>query len=120
MFERYCNLCNSIRIPLFTNKLIESQKKKTNYSFHPDEKIMTTEEVLQSARAIDYVYAVLLHDKNLTNEFFKIITNNEIVGEPYISLTNPDEKPYYDPRILNRVTGSVGMCAGNTVEEALN
>lgn len=119
LYERFCNTCEVIRSPLFTEKLTSLSKKSHGYYFHPQEKLMSYEEII-SYPCIAKYYKNFLHSDQYIKYFFDIITDNQIIGEPYQDLLNPTNTVYYDRRILNRVTASVGMCAGNSVEEALN
>lgn len=120
LYERFCNNCLNIRNSIFCKKLIELSQKKYGYSFHPNEKLLTFEEATEVFSVRNWFEKMTHGSTDFQKAICYALTDGQAIGEPYISLTNPEEKPYYDRRILNRVTGSGGMAAGNTVEEALN
>lgn len=120
LYERFCNNCQNIRNLLFCTKMTAMSHEKYGYYFHPDEKPLTLQETLQTPNINVFFQYLTGGIAPYKDALFLALTGGKSFGEPYISLTNPEEKPYYDRRVINRVSGSIGMSAGNTVAEALN
>lgn len=119
LYERFCNKCNFTRHPFFVKNLNEAMYKKYGYYFHPEEVILTYEDIMQYP-IYNTFYTKVLHSKNNIEAFWKLINCNEkIIGEPYYDLTN-HKVVYHNLAIANRITTSGGLAAGNTIEEALN
>lgn len=119
LYERFCNKCNFIRHPFFMQERNNLMKKNYGYSMHPEEKILTYNDIMQY-KMYDFFYTSLLHNKNNIEAFWKLIVSDEnIIGEPFYDLTN-NKIVYHNQQIANRVCTSIGMSAGNTIEEALN
>lgn len=121
LFETFCNKCVFVKNPILTEAQSFLSQKKYGYMFHPKEKKLNIIEALdQSIGLRDFYTQIFQGNMYYMATFINLITSNEIIGEPYKSLTNPEETPYYDQRLNIRLTGSIGMAAGNTQEEALN
>ena len=119
LYERFCSKCNFIRHPFFVKFFNETMYKKYGYYFHPEEKVLTYEDIIQYP-IYNTFYTKMLHSKSNIEAFWKLINCNEqIIGEPYYDLTNK-KTVYHNWAIVNRITTSGGLAAGNTVEEALN
>lgn len=121
LYERFANNCNYLRNINFMRKYCELSYKDKGYYMHPDEKILSYDEVM-SVNSINSMLSPMLSSKReFIEPVLNAITNDIMIGVPYININgNVDDVKYYDPRILLRVLGSVGMVAGNTTEEALN
>lgn len=118
-YERFCNRINLFFSPLIMSKLMQVYMVNRGFRLDPDEKNITFEDMYAIPAVKDY-YDHYLEDINLTKQYFDMITNGQIIGVPYESFNTPGQKAYYDPRIINQVIKSNGMCAGNSVSEALN
>lgn len=119
LYERFCNKCNFTRHPFIIKNLNEAMYKKHGYYFHPDEKELNYEYIMQY-NMYNSFYTKMLHSQRNIEAFWKIINcNDKIIGEPYYDLTN-NKVVYHNLAIANRITTSGGLAAGNTVEEALN
>lgn len=97
-------------------------KQMTGYYFFADEINMTYEDFLQLPPNI---IKELMHftsdiDKNAVEKYFhqKKMNENEVSAVPFYDVI--DNKVIYLPiRLLVSLTGSTGMAAGNTLEEAI-
>ena len=119
LYERFCNKCNFIRHPFFVKHFNEAMYKKYGYYFHPEEKVLNYEDIMQYP-IYNTFYTKMLHSQENIEAFWKLINCNEqIIGEPYYDLTN-NKIAYHNLAIANRITTSGGLAAGNTIEEALN
>lgn len=119
LYERFCNKCNFTRHPFFIQHFNKAMYEKHGYYFHPDEVILTYEDIMQY-NMYNSFYTKLLHSQKNIETFWKLINNNDqIIGEPYYDLTN-NKTVYHNLAIANRITTSGGLAAGNSLEEALN
>lgn len=119
LYERFCN-----KITQFTNyytfkKLKDEISKVTGFIFAPDEKIMTNKDILEFI-PFKKTYDLLFTDKKILNSYLSYITDNMPIGLPYLNFDNKTDVVYIDPRTARANVGSVGMAAGNTIEEAAN
>ena len=121
LYERFANNCNYSRNINFMRKFCELSYKDNGYYWHPEERILSYEDVM-SVPAISSMFSTMLNNRrDFIEPLFNAITNDTYLGLPYHNIDKTkDDVQYYDPRILIRALGSVGMVAGNTVEEALN
>ena len=67
-----------------------------------------------------YVKTITTNNEVLRTNWEKLITNNCPIGLPYKNFINESDIIYLEPRILMAANGSMGMAAGNSIEEALN
>ena len=118
LYERFCNTCEHIRNLTFSQTLINTNKYLYNYYFHPDEKSLSYEDIMD-VPVFKNFFETFFHTEQNIKKYFNILTDNNLIGEPYTDLKT-GKIYYYDRRILNRVITSNGMAAGNTLEEALN
>lgn len=119
LYERFCNKCNFTRHPFFVKNLSEAMYKKYGYYFHPEEIILSYEDIMQYPMYNTF-YTKVLHSQKNIEAFWKLINcSDKIIGEPYYDLTN-NKTVYHNLAIANRITTSGGLAAGNTIEEALN
>lgn len=110
MYERFCNKVFFIDNPFVCQKVIEQNYQLNGYYFDKNEKILTEDEAF-----IDKI-------KNLKpyQNFFNKTCNNQYIGVPFKNINKENDIKYYDLRLLYPLQFSVGMSAGNTLEEALN
>ena len=92
--------------------------KKYGYYFCPDEKELTFYEATQLSSRIKYKFDLMNDDNNNLEKVYQLAFN-KFIGVPFIKIGNNNEKQYLMPEIVQAVTGSDGMAAGNTLEEAL-
>lgn len=115
LYERFCNRYFYMVNPYMTMKMDTLNK----YLFNKDEINSTTQKQLE------YNFISNFYNKYIGNQkdidlYFQAITNNNIKGIEYIPFNNNKSSHFIDPRILIRTIGTIGMSAGNSVEEALN
>ena len=119
LYERFCNKCNFTRHPFFMHDRNIMTYNTYGYYMHPQEKVLNYEDIMQYTMYNTFLNRALHSYQNI-QAYFKLNTNNNcIIGEPFYDLTN-NTIVHHNQQLVNRVTGSVGMCAGNTIEEALN
>lgn len=120
-YERFCNGVNNrvYNNNLLIRKIMEMNFNEKGFYLHPNEKELTFEEVYKIP-AINNFYLTCLGNENNVKKYFEAITNGKIIGVPYENIKRNGDINYYDPRVLSRVTTTIGMSAGNSIEEALN
>lgn len=114
-YERFCNRIQIYSSPIISKRLLDMNKIKYQYYINKDE--------ILNQKTNDNFLDILKHYFNnnqyLINCYLDIITNNQQINIPYKSIFS-NQEIFCDPRILTHLNKSVGMCAGNTLEEALN
>jgi len=120
LYERFCNFY--CRVNYYVNNEIMKQNKALghNYKFRPDEKPTSYEEMLKIPVMNKYINRMAPNNPVLQRECADYWVDNDYVGFPYIDIEDPNNICYVDPRATIRLTHSLGMVAGNTLEEALN
>lgn len=117
LYERFCNKMPFLLNPIFSENYTNNNYLNYGYYLDEKEKQLSYTDIKNS-----YYYPLLqeiLPDKEL-EEYLTINCPNGFIGVPYISIDNPIDIKYYDPRILYKLNISTGMATGNTIEEALN
>lgn len=117
-YERFCNRIQYFSIPIVNELGMQLCHNKNNYYISPLERKITFEEIYQYPFISNY-FNDYLNNKELIKDFFNLITNNNLIGLPYKGF-NHDQTIYLDPRVAQAVNCSIGMSAGNTLQEALN
>lgn len=119
LYERYCNFLNSTFYSKINHKkLYEICYKKNGYNLFPDEKLISINDAINTFPSItDYCNAI--NDNN--NSLITYLTKENpkgILAFPFIGFNMSDQilLPF---KLLMETTGSSGMAAGNTIEEAL-
>jgi len=116
MFERFNNKSLLYLHPLSSFFVLKQNKIKNNYFISKEEKITN------SLNNNKYLYNKLLsyfdNDNNLNN-FLNVFCNNQIIEIPYKNCFDKNDIYYTDPRLEQKILGSCGMAAGNSLEEAL-
>ena len=121
LYERFCNGMFFGANPYWNRILMETNQKKHGYYLRPDEKILSYDELTTCCKRMEmFLEHFMWNDPRLIKSTFDLITNGVYVGVPMQNIGDPNDIIYIDPRVLLRVTRSVGMAAGNTVTEALN
>ncbi len=120
LYERFCNKALHVLNLTFMDKFVEESRLINGYAFSPNEKVLTYEEVMKTP-VINNFYKTFFNDNDTQIiTLFDTITNNEYIGIDYTNIDNINDIQYFDPRILFRVVNTIGLSAGNTLEEALN
>lgn len=119
LYERFCNMCETISSPCFINKYKELNIKKNEFFFDKNEN-MFTRDSFNWKPIKNYLHKVLIGNDSIAMEYLNRITHSHLIEVPYQNLYNTNDIIYLDPRLIRRVEGSNGMAAGNTLEEALN
>lgn len=117
LYERYCNKISYTNNPFITKRVLDLHYKKYGYFLDPKEKIISVEDALQYDQ--DFCRATDGPPGALKN-FFSYMYDNQFIGVPYENILDPDEKIYYDLRLLSQIRSSTGMAAGNNFYEAFN
>lgn len=118
LYERFCNKTSFIANPCWVRAFMETNKKRNGYYFSPEERELTYEEILSIPRVDDYFSKLSDFNKELTHEAIDLITDSTYIGVPMKNIDG-SEPLYMDPRLLRRIERTNGMCAGNTLNEAL-
>ena len=121
LYERFCNGMNFGANPFWLHFLIEKNKNKYGYSFRKDEKELTYQEAIAQSKRLKLFIEYMTHnDPELTQSLFDYVTRGTYIGVPMHNIADENDIMYMDPRMLLRILRSNGMCAGNTIDEALN
>lgn len=120
LYERFCNGMVFLGNPWWNMAITEANYKKHGYYLREDEKILTFNELYGSCYRTERFFDFFC----IKNEAFQkttadYITHGKYIGLPLKNISNENDQIYIDPRVLLRITNSVGMAAGNTLEEAL-
>lgn len=119
-YERFCNGMTFLANPYFNRTLISYNKEHFGYYLRENEKILTYDEIINNTNRTKIYFNKLTSDiPVLTKKVIDFITEGQYIGLPYQNIGNHQDIKYVDPRILLRITRSVGMAAGNTIEEGL-
>lgn len=109
---------------------IEKPTKEIPFSLFPDEKKITTEELMKKHNSVlENILKVNNYEnkskeekieyiKEISNENCKIVEKEEWLSLPYYSVKNKDIE-YVPNEIFDYLYITNGMCAGNSPEEAL-
>lgn len=120
LYERFCNKAVNGLGLTFMKKFVEESNIKNGYSFSPNEKILTYKQVMETPVIANFCTKFFANNESQIMAFFDTVTDDVYTGVDYVNLLDPDNIQYYDPRILFRVLNTVGLAAGNTLQEALN
>ena len=123
LYERFCNKIGLEGGFLYTDKIMQYNKKHFGYSIDPEEKILPINSVLQDQSNCDLQLnncEKLFGSKENSNLYINFICGDNFIGIPYKNLFT-DEIKYFDFRLIPHLyTSSTGMCAGNSFYEAIN
>lgn len=121
LYERFCNRAVNGLGMTFMDKFTEVSNELCGYSFSPAEKNLTYEEALTEGKVIqNFCLKLFNNNHSQISAWFDAICNGQYIGMDFINLANPEDKKYFDPRILYRIINTIGLSAGNTLDEALN
>lgn len=120
LYERFCNFdCKA-------NHYVHEEIKRQNaqaghpYKLRHDEKIVSYKDMIQIPIVKRYLDNLAGDNEKLKKACMDYWVNNEYIAYPYKNLINSNDTLYIDPRIAVHLSHSIGMAAGNTIEEALN
>lgn len=121
LYERFCNGMAFLGNPWWNYTVLKENQEKNNYYLRADEKILTYDELIHNCYRTEDFLSFFCHEyEDLKKAIIDYITDGKYIGLPMKNVDNEDDILYMDPRLLLRITNSVGMAAGNTLDEALN
>ena len=119
LYERQCNGASGF-LDLYTVNDYVKKNNFKNYGYYldPNEKELTVQEAMSNSKRIAMKYDLLNDHKGNLEKYLSLLFDNHFIGVPFKGV-NVDNTKYLMPELVFSVTGSDGMAAGNTVEEAL-
>ncbi|GAF05343.1 YcaO-like family protein [Saccharicrinis fermentans] len=106
-----------------TRRLYSKIKEETGFCFYPDERIITYEEIFELPS--DFLKVFEKDIETDLNEYLELYFNrlkensfNGAISIPFYDIKNKSIQ-YFPFNILHSLTGSNGMCAGNSPAEAI-
>lgn len=121
LYERFCNGMMFGANPWWNKSVIKMNQEKHGYSLRADEKKLTYEEVSNNCyRTGHFLSTACGADQSLQKATVDYITDGQYIGLPMYNIADENDILYMDPRMLLRISHSIGMAAGNTLDEALN
>lgn len=119
LYERYCNFLNStFYSKINSKKLYEICYKKYGYNLFPDERLISINEAINSFPNIAEYCEAINDNNNSLITYLEKENPNGILAFPFKGF-NKDDQIFIPFQLLMETTGSSGMAAGNTIEEAL-
>lgn len=116
LYERFCN--RNHFSSYYINKRIKDRKyDKFGYYEDPREKEITYEEAISDSPKINFLFNMLDDKKGNLKLIWEALLD-KFVAVPFSGFNMKDEK-YLVPEFVLIATGSDGMAAGNTLNEAL-
>lgn len=121
LYERFCNGMTFLANPWWNRAVIDANKEKHGYYLRADEKLLTYDELTNNCyRTTHYLSSSCGADLTFQKAAVDYITNGQYIGLPMYNFADENDVMYMDPRLLLRMTHSIGMAAGNSLDEALN
>ena len=119
LYERYCNLLNNIfSSKINFKKLFDICYKKYGYNLFSDETMISIDEAINKYPNITNYCNSINDNNNSLIKYLNIENPNGVLALPFKGF-NTDDVINLPFRLLMETTGSSGMAAGNTIEEAL-
>lgn len=120
-YERFCNtfpiLCNIS----FGRKYRELSLAKNGYAYKSGEKLLTIDNLQENDKTMQTYFQHSYKNRyDIIELFIKTQTDGKIIGSPFKNIADETDISYFDHRIYNRIMGSKGFAAGNTITEAIN
>lgn len=116
LYERFCN--RNHFSSYYINKRIKNRKyNKFGYYEDPREKEITYEEAISDSPKINFLFNMLDDKKGNLKLIWETLLD-KFIAVPFPGFNMKDEK-YLVPEFVLIATGSDGMAAGNTLNEAL-
>lgn len=122
LYERFCAFPISCWNSFNYDKLMELNKEINNYYLASDEKESSIEELLNNSFTKPYLLNTNSElNKEILEQFFNIRMGDRIVEIPYTNFdkTAKQQQIYTTPLLHGLTSGSNGLAAGNTLQEAL-
>lgn len=118
LYERFCNMHPLICNPTFVQSLMNINKDEKGYYFDKNEQPIDFNYIQQNNPEISNFLLRLL--KNETNvKRYLDAQFGTLIGIPFHSVKD-DSVIYVDPRVASISWTSMGLSAGNTIDEALS
>lgn len=119
LYERFCNMLSTVMRTYTVNKKFrEYNLKNRNYIYDKREKKVSYQEAINASPRIKYSINGLTDNKGAYQKHWETMLGNNIVAIPYQGI-NINEEKFLVPEFVILTTGSDGMAAGNTLEEAI-
>ena len=116
LYERFCVYqYNYFFNPFITNDIFSQRYKQKNYYFHPLEKKISINELLEDGYTKTFFNNFSVNE---IQQWFDIYQNEQILGLPYYNLNNKFVT-YKNPIFIYGIMATNGFASGNTLEEAL-
>ena len=117
LYERFCAYRIHNNFNPFNIKLLQEKRYQQNkYYITKNEKQLTINEILNDIYSQNYFN--LYNNKEYIEKWLKIYQNNKILGIPYYNFDHQINS-YKNFNIVYGYSGTNGLAAGNTLEEAL-
>jgi hypothetical protein len=95
LYERFCNKCETNRNPFVIKDIQQKCYEKYGYYINKNEKSLSYEEIM-SVPCISQFLKYHWQNDALIKNYLTLILGQNILGEPFIDLTNVDNTPYYN------------------------
>ena len=118
LYERFCNLINTVFAIYASNyKYRQANFKEFGYYFDPREKEVNYMDAILASPRINYAVNGVTDTKGKFQKFYTNLINN-FIAVPYEGM-NMLKPKWLVPELVVFASGSDGMAAGNTLQEAL-
>lgn len=118
LYERFCNGLGGYIGSIAYEHIKQNNFNKLNYYLHPEEKIINYQEMITSSPRI-FNHFSSLDDKKGGLEQYYLNINKKFISVPYNNIDSTLPSKFLVQEAVIATTGSDGMAAGNTLEEAL-
>ena len=126
LYERFTGF-GPLTSDFFLNYFIKQNNyKKYGYFENKNEQYEDYKDVINCCEKFKEFFSKTFDDNNYLSKIFTLLLNNEakykdkIVTIPFYSFNDESQIKYFSNDLINVIQGSSGLCAGNTLEEALN
>ena len=125
LYERFCAGFGTYKNDfLYLKKMNELNFLTNNFYLHPNEKFNSFEEIRNSCQKIQEFYSYIKDENNYILKYFNLAFTPSIMSEgslvvPYKNIDNTKEDKYFNKNLIDLISGSSGLAAGNSLEEAL-
>lgn len=124
LYERFCAGFGTYNGGfIYSKKFFELNFKKHNYYCHPNEKIESFDLIRNSCNRFKEFFNLIQDNDNYILKYYNLCLNNRnlngSITVPFTNFNNLDDKKFFNKFILDVISGSSGLCAGNSTEEAL-
>ena len=120
LYERFCNNMFAMANPYWHKAIRKANQEQHGYYYDKNEKIFSYDEFIHENELIKrYINSNSHNSPKLKKIIVDFLTEKIYVGVPYTNIADETDKIYMHPRLATNLARSVGMCAGNTIHEAL-